>query len=248
MGLEVRTARSHGSLLGPPICPDAGRENVGTAIGRVVPVPVPVPIRPTATRSQPVTPDHGHHAGPGPLADASVRRARPNDAPAVGMVQATVFREAYAGRLPDEVVALFEPDAFARAWRESLSRAARGRAPPARRLRRRAGRRPGRRRALAGPGRRLRAGGGHRARRPPRRPPPGPRLAPAQRRASTSCARPAPSRSSLLAARRRRGRAGVPHRLGLRPGRRLPRPGRLPRRGHPARGAARRAARRGPTA
>ena len=68
-----------------------------------------------------MTPDHGHHAGPGPVADASVRRARPNDAPAVGLVQATVFREAYAGRLPDEVVALFDPDAFARAWRESLS-------------------------------------------------------------------------------------------------------------------------------
>ena len=76
--------------------------------------------------------DHGHdghtdHAGhdhggdPGPLADASVRRARANDAPAIGMVQAVVFRAAYAGRVPDEVVALFEPDAFARSWRESLT-------------------------------------------------------------------------------------------------------------------------------
>lgn len=72
--------------------------------------------------------DHGHdHGGvasggpPTPLADASVRRARANDAPAVGLVQATVFREAYAGRVPDEVVALFEPDAFARSWRESLA-------------------------------------------------------------------------------------------------------------------------------
>ena len=64
-------------------------------------------------------PDHGR--APGPLADASVRRARPNDAPAVGLVQALVFREAYAGRVPDDVVALFEPDAFARSWRESLS-------------------------------------------------------------------------------------------------------------------------------
>jgi len=72
-----------------------------------------------------VSHDHPHeHAaapGPGPLADASVRRARPNDVPAVGMVQATVFREAYAGRVPDDVVELFEPDAFARTWRESLS-------------------------------------------------------------------------------------------------------------------------------
>lgn len=63
---------------------------------------------------------HPHEHPPGPVADASVRRARPNDAPAVGMVQAMVFREAYAGRVPDDVVALFEPDAFARSWRESL--------------------------------------------------------------------------------------------------------------------------------
>jgi ribosomal protein S18 acetylase RimI-like enzyme len=66
---------------------------------------------------------HGHPsaAGAGPLADASVRRARVNDAPAVGLVQAVVFREAYSGRVPDEVVAQFEPDAFARSWRESLT-------------------------------------------------------------------------------------------------------------------------------
>lgn len=65
--------------------------------------------------------DHGHDHDHRPLADASVRRARPNDAPAVGMVQAVVFRESYAGRVPDDVVARFEPDAFARAWRESLT-------------------------------------------------------------------------------------------------------------------------------
>lgn len=69
--------------------------------------------------------DHSHeHApasGPGATADASVRRARPNDAPAVGLVQGTVFRAAYAGRVPDEVLSLFEPDAFARSWRESLA-------------------------------------------------------------------------------------------------------------------------------
>ncbi len=67
--------------------------------------------------------DHGHdhtHAT-GPAADASVRRAGPNDAPAVGIVQATVFREAYAGRVPDDVLAQFEPDAFGRAWRASLA-------------------------------------------------------------------------------------------------------------------------------
>lgn len=65
--------------------------------------------------------EHSHGQDAGPLADASVRRARANDAPAVGLVQATVFREAYAGRVPDDVVARFEPDAFARSWRESLA-------------------------------------------------------------------------------------------------------------------------------
>ena len=64
---------------------------------------------------------HAHPQDAGPLADASVRRARQNDAPAVGLVQAVVFREAYAGRVPDDVVARFEPDAFARSWRESLA-------------------------------------------------------------------------------------------------------------------------------
>lgn len=67
---------------------------------------------------------HGHgdlSPAPSPMADASVRRARPNDAPAVGLVQATVFRETYGGRVPDDVLAFFEPDAFARSWRESLT-------------------------------------------------------------------------------------------------------------------------------
>lgn len=62
--------------------------------------------------------DHPH---PGPLADASVRVARQSDAPAVGLVQAAVWREAYAGVLPAEVVAAFEPAAFARVWRSSLA-------------------------------------------------------------------------------------------------------------------------------
>lgn len=65
--------------------------------------------------------EHAHGRDEGPLADASVRRARANDAPAVGLVQATVFREAYAGQVPDDVVARFEPEAFARSWRESLA-------------------------------------------------------------------------------------------------------------------------------
>jgi GNAT superfamily N-acetyltransferase len=65
--------------------------------------------------------DHGHQHAPGPLADASVRLARESDAPAVGMVQATVWREAYAGVLPAQVLETFEPTAFTNAWRRSLA-------------------------------------------------------------------------------------------------------------------------------
>jgi len=69
--------------------------------------------------------DHGfdHGSDRGPVADASVRVARVSDAPAVGLVQAVVYREAYAGTLPDEVVAQFEPRAFTGAWRASLTTA-----------------------------------------------------------------------------------------------------------------------------
>ncbi|MFC3806159.1 N-acetyltransferase family protein [Terrabacter sp. MAHUQ-38] len=66
--------------------------------------------------------DHGHshlHEA-GPVADASVRVARVSDAPAVGLVQAVVWREAYAGVLPDEVVEQFDPRPFTNAWRASL--------------------------------------------------------------------------------------------------------------------------------
>ena len=54
------------------------------------------------------------------MADASVRVARASDAPAVGLVQAVVWRETYAGVLPDEVVEQFEPRPFTNAWRASL--------------------------------------------------------------------------------------------------------------------------------
>jgi len=67
------------------------------------------------------THDHAHDAGP--VADASVRIARVSDAPAVGLVQAVVWREAYAGVLPDEVVARFDPRPFTNAWRASLGEA-----------------------------------------------------------------------------------------------------------------------------
>ncbi len=55
------------------------------------------------------------------MADASVRLARVADAPAVGLVQALVWRDAYSGLLSEDVVAQFEPRAFAGAWRDSLT-------------------------------------------------------------------------------------------------------------------------------
>ena len=63
---------------------------------------------------------HDHGAGL-PVADASVRIARPSDVPAVGLVQATVWRAAYADVLSPEVLEQFEGPAFARVWRASLA-------------------------------------------------------------------------------------------------------------------------------
>lgn len=60
------------------------------------------------------------------VADASVRPAVVNDAPAVGIVQSASWRSAYADILAPEVLAQLEPLAFSRAWRASLS------APPSR--------------------------------------------------------------------------------------------------------------------
>ena len=64
--------------------------------------------------------DLSHQHAPGPVADASVRLARVSDAPAVGFVQAVLWTEVYAGLLPSEVTAQFQPQAFARVWRASL--------------------------------------------------------------------------------------------------------------------------------
>ena len=74
-------------------------------------------------RSRPhsVAHDHVHSPATGPVADASARIARPSDAPAVGLVQAAVWRDAYAGVLPPEVVNQFDGPSFARVWRNSLS-------------------------------------------------------------------------------------------------------------------------------
>jgi ribosomal protein S18 acetylase RimI-like enzyme len=61
-----------------------------------------------------------HTHSPGPAADASVRTGRVTDAPAVGLIQATVWRQAYAGQLPDAVLQEFEAPRFAAVWRRSL--------------------------------------------------------------------------------------------------------------------------------
>lgn len=61
-----------------------------------------------------------HTHSPGPVADASVRTGRASDAPAIGLVQATVWQQAYAAALPPEVLAEFEGPRFAGAWRRSL--------------------------------------------------------------------------------------------------------------------------------
>lgn len=64
--------------------------------------------------------DHDHAAEAPIVADASVRLARATDAPAVGFVQAVVWREAYAAHLPQDVVDQFQPREFTNAWRQSL--------------------------------------------------------------------------------------------------------------------------------
>lgn len=62
-----------------------------------------------------------HAADTGPVADASARIARPSDVPAVGLVQAAVWRAAYGHILSPEVVEQFDGPKFARVWRDSLS-------------------------------------------------------------------------------------------------------------------------------
>lgn len=64
--------------------------------------------------------DHAHPPATGPVADASARIARPNDASAVGLVQAAVWRAAFGTVVPQEVFDQFDAARFARVWRDSL--------------------------------------------------------------------------------------------------------------------------------
>jgi len=81
-----------------------------------------VPHHPSDASDQPHDHDHDHAppTGTGPLADASARVARPNDAAAVGQVQAAVWRAAYCTVLSQDVVDQFDASRFARVWRDSL--------------------------------------------------------------------------------------------------------------------------------
>lgn len=65
--------------------------------------------------------DRAHAPAPGPVADASARIARASDAPAVGLVQAAVWRAAYGHVLSQDVVEQLDGPSFARVWRDSLS-------------------------------------------------------------------------------------------------------------------------------
>ena len=72
------------------------------------------------TNDPPASHDHSPSPATGPVADASVRIARPNDAAAVGMAQAAVWRDSFGSVVPEEVLEQFDPASFGRVWRESL--------------------------------------------------------------------------------------------------------------------------------
>jgi GNAT superfamily N-acetyltransferase len=63
---------------------------------------------------------------PEPTADASVRAARPEDAAAIGAVQAAAWRASYTGVLPEPVLAALDPAELAEIWHRSIA------APPSR--------------------------------------------------------------------------------------------------------------------
>jgi GNAT superfamily N-acetyltransferase len=62
--------------------------------------------------------EHGH--GHGPVADVSVRLARPEDASAVATVQAQTWRSSYADLLPSDVLASVTPDSLTQRWDEAI--------------------------------------------------------------------------------------------------------------------------------
>ncbi len=59
-----------------------------------------------------------------PVADVSVRVGWADDAPGIARVQVAAWRAEYDGVLPTEVLASFDADQFAAAWRQGLARPA----------------------------------------------------------------------------------------------------------------------------
>jgi GNAT superfamily N-acetyltransferase len=57
-----------------------------------------------------------------PVADASVRAARPADADGIGAVQAAAWRSAYAAVLPPVTLEALDPEAIAAVWRTAIDR------------------------------------------------------------------------------------------------------------------------------
>jgi ribosomal protein S18 acetylase RimI-like enzyme len=64
----------------------------------------------------------GAMPSPGPTADVSVRVAWADDAAAIGQVQVRAWQRQYDGVLPADVLASLDPEEFAHAWTESMSR------------------------------------------------------------------------------------------------------------------------------
>jgi ribosomal protein S18 acetylase RimI-like enzyme len=62
--------------------------------------------------------EHGH--GHGPVADVSVRPARPEDAAAVAAVQAATWQSSYADLLPSDVLASVTPESLTQRWDEAI--------------------------------------------------------------------------------------------------------------------------------
>ncbi|GAB77353.1 Protein N-acetyltransferase, RimJ/RimL family [Austwickia chelonae] len=63
--------------------------------------------------------DEVQQAGPG-FSRSGVRQARPDDAEAVGAVQAALWVKSFADDLPAEALAMCTPAAFTASWRSSL--------------------------------------------------------------------------------------------------------------------------------
>jgi len=57
-------------------------------------------------------------------ADIRLRRATPGDADALGLVHVAAWREAYAGLVPDEILAGLDPQQRAAMWREAMAHGA----------------------------------------------------------------------------------------------------------------------------